>query len=86
MSQKGIVDLTPREKQIALMVAQGMSNKEIGRSLGIGYGTVKNHLTSIYKKWEINDRTQCAITVLALGWIRPFEAYCAMVGYGRDSV
>ena len=73
-------DLTDREREIAIKIACGMSNREIGTALGISHGTIKNHCTNIYKKWKVNDRVQCAVVVFALGWVTPFEAYQAMVG------
>lgn len=79
-----IIDLTEREREIAVLVAQGLCNKEIGRALGISHQTVKNHLTAIYDKWKINGRTQLVIVVFALEWVRPFDAYSVMVGYGRQ--
>jgi DNA-binding NarL/FixJ family response regulator len=42
--------LTNREMQIILMVAGGLSNKEVGRRLHLSEGTVKVHLHNIYKK------------------------------------
>lgn len=73
-------ELTGRERRIALLMADGLSNKEIAQALGISTHTVKNHCTRIYDKWQVNDRTQAVIVVFALGWKRPFEAYQAMIG------
>ena len=50
--------LTPRELEIALMVAQGLHNKEVGARLGISEGTVKIHLHSVYEKLKLNGRAE----------------------------
>jgi DNA-binding NarL/FixJ family response regulator len=62
--------LTPREVEILDCVAQGNSNKEIARLLGISDQTVKNHITSILRKLAVNDRTQAVIYALRHGWIK----------------
>jgi DNA-binding NarL/FixJ family response regulator len=52
--------LTPRERQIARLVSEGMSNKEIARRLDVSQGTVKVHLHNIFPKLEITNRTVLA--------------------------
>jgi two-component system, NarL family, nitrate/nitrite response regulator NarL len=52
--------LSPREIEIMLWVAEGLSNKEVGRQLDISEGTVKMHLHSIYQKIHVNNRTSLA--------------------------
>jgi two-component system nitrate/nitrite response regulator NarL len=49
--------LTYRERQITLVVVEGLSNKEIGRRLDLSEGTVKIHLHNIYKKLGVTNRT-----------------------------
>lgn len=61
--------LTPREIEILDNVARGNSNKEIASNLGISDQTVKNHITSILRKLQVNDRTQAVIYALRHGWI-----------------
>lgn len=78
-----MIDLKPREEEIVRLVASGLSNKEIATALGITHQTVKNHLNSVYRVWQVNDRTQAAICVFALGIMQPAEAYRAMIGYTR---
>lgn len=56
-------ELTKREYEIALLVGEGKSNKEISNKLFITEGTVKNHITKILDKLEIRDRTQLAVLV-----------------------
>lgn len=56
-------ELTKREYEIALLVGEGRSNKEISSKLFITEGTVKNHITKILDKLEIRDRTQLAVLI-----------------------
>lgn len=56
-------ELTPREREIAYLVAKGRTNKEISEMLFITEGTVKNHITKILDKLEIRDRTQLALII-----------------------
>jgi DNA-binding NarL/FixJ family response regulator len=53
--------LTTRELQVLRHVALGLSNREIGRSLGISVETVKEHVQNILRKIDVNDRTQAAV-------------------------
>lgn len=53
--------LTEREKDIVALVAEGLSNIEIGEKLYLTEGTVKNNLTRILQKLELRDRTQLAV-------------------------
>jgi two-component system nitrate/nitrite response regulator NarL len=57
--------LTSRERQIMLMVASGLSNKDVGRRLDLSEGTVKVHLYNIYRKLGVNKRT--ALVAIAHG-------------------
>ncbi|WP_337102730.1 response regulator transcription factor [Paenibacillus sp. YIM B09110] len=54
-------ELTEREMDVLKRVAQGMSNQEIADELFIGVKTVKFHITNIFNKLEVEDRTQAAI-------------------------
>lgn len=56
--------LTEREKDICLLVAEGLNNKEIAEKIFLGEGTVKNHITKVLQKLELRDRTQLAIHIL----------------------
>ncbi|MEB3355661.1 MAG: response regulator transcription factor [Synechococcales bacterium] len=62
----GFTDLTPREKQVLRLIAQGASNREIARTLYISEGTVKNHVTNILGRLNLRDRTQAAILAHSL--------------------
>ncbi len=59
--------LSEREVQILRMVCAGSSNKEIGNALFITEGTVKNHLSNIFGKLNVRDRTQAALRAKELG-------------------
>ncbi len=54
-------ELSPRERAIAELVAEGLSNREIAQQLYISEGTVRNTLSVILDKLEMRDRTQLAI-------------------------
>ena len=53
--------LTPREREVLALIAEGKSNKEIAQALYISERTVKNHVNSILKSLNVRDRTQAAI-------------------------
>ncbi|MFC4312737.1 response regulator transcription factor [Steroidobacter flavus] len=53
--------LTPRETEIARLIGQGVSNKRIARHLAIAEQTVKGHLTAIFRKIGVVDRTKLAL-------------------------
>lgn len=56
--------LTPAERNIASLIADGLSNKEIAERLFLSEGTVKNYVTEILGKLQLRDRTQIAIFYL----------------------
>jgi DNA-binding NarL/FixJ family response regulator len=58
--------LTIREREVVLLVAEGLSNKEIGRRLELSEGTIKIHLHNIYQKLNVNNRT--SLTTLAIAY------------------
>ncbi len=53
--------LTDRENEVLILLTQGLFNKEIGYKLGISEKTVKNHVSNIFRKLGVSDRTQAAI-------------------------
>jgi len=61
--------LSDREMEVLNCVVRGMSNKEIAVLLGISHQTVKNHITSILRKFNVEDRTQAVVYALKRGWV-----------------
>lgn len=61
------LSITPREHQVLLAVAEGMTNKEIGARLGISEDTVKKHVQNLIWKLHAADRTQAAVIALRMG-------------------
>lgn len=62
--------LTLREREVAVLVGQGLSNKEIANDLGIGPSTVKNHVHSILEKLDVRRRSAIARQLGELSWMR----------------
>ncbi len=60
---QGYSDLTPREREVLKLIASGRANKEIGTELGISERTVKTHISNIFSKLQLTDRTQAALYV-----------------------
>jgi two-component system nitrate/nitrite response regulator NarL len=59
--------LTPREKEILVLLAEGQSNKVIARNLGISDGTVKLHVKSILRKLGVHSRVEAAVIAVEHG-------------------
>lgn len=70
--KKLLEELSARELDVLKLIARGLSNDEIARTLFISPHTVKNHVSNIYRKMGMDDRTQVAITALRLGLV-PLE-------------
>lgn len=66
ISDEPIRSLTERERQILILVAKGMSNKEIARYLGLSLQTVKTHVSRILQKLKVRSRAEAARYTLAL--------------------
>lgn len=64
--------LTQRELEVLIQVANGMINKEIATSLNISERTVKNHISNIFKKIDVSDRTQAAVFAIRNDIIKLF--------------
>jgi DNA-binding NarL/FixJ family response regulator len=65
--------LSNREMEVLECVTRGMSNKEIAHELGISHQTVKNHVTAVLRKLNVEDRTQAAVYALRQGWVRLYD-------------
>lgn len=62
--------LTPRERQVLILVAQGLANKQIARRLGVSEKTVKAHLTKVFASIGVTDRTRAALWAERHGLLR----------------
>ncbi len=56
-----VPELTDREREVLSLVGMGLANKQIARRLGIQEGTVKAHLTSVFQRIGVRDRTSAAL-------------------------
>jgi DNA-binding NarL/FixJ family response regulator len=58
------VDLTERETAVLKLMTSGIGNREIAEALKISDGTVRNHVSSIFSKLGVNDRTKAVLYAL----------------------
>lgn len=61
MDKEKLKSLTKREIEVLKAISAGLLNKEIATNLGISERTVKNHISNIFKKIDVADRTQAAV-------------------------
>jgi two-component system nitrate/nitrite response regulator NarL len=76
--------LTPREREIARLIAQGGSNKEIARELCIELSTVKNHVHHMLEKLGVSGRAEAAARVLARLSAEPGSRSCQIQDASQD--
>jgi DNA-binding NarL/FixJ family response regulator len=62
-------ELHPRELQVLSLTAKGKGNKEISNQLNISERTVQTHLVNIFRKMQVNSRTEAVIRALKEGWL-----------------
>lgn len=62
--------LTRREMEVLKLMAEGRSNRAIGEHLFISEKTVKNHVSSILQKMDVQDRTQAVVKAIKSGWVK----------------
>ena len=60
-SVKQLTTLTERQRQVASLACQALSNKQIAGKLGVAEGTVKIHLNAIYEKLDVRSRTDLMV-------------------------
>lgn len=70
--EEKIDSLTRREMEVLKLLAIGMYNKEVAEKLEISERTVKNHVSNIFKKLEVTDRTQAAVFAIRNNLIKVF--------------
>src|SRR5690625_1845635 len=66
--QKPLHLYTKRECEVLQLLANGHSNRSIAETLDINEKTVKNHVSSLFKKMNVNDRTQAVVTAIRNNW------------------
>src|SRR5690625_7481566 len=64
--------LTNRECQVLQLLSEGQSNRTISETLVISEKTVKNHVSNILQKMNVNDRTQAVVMAIRNGWVEVF--------------
>jgi len=69
----GIERLTPRERQVLVLIAMGYTYPEIGRDLGIAEKTVETHISHIFKKLGVATRHEATVVAFRTGFVRPGE-------------
>jgi two-component system, NarL family, response regulator LiaR len=68
-----VEELTPRERDVLRLLAQGLINKEIAQELGIGDKTVKTHVSNILGKLGVLSRTQAAVYAVQMGLVPDWD-------------
>ena len=61
--------LTRRETEVLRLMAGGYSNREIGESLDLSEGAIKNHVSNVLSKFGVRDRTRAVLKGIELGYI-----------------
>src|SRR5699024_9038089 len=62
-------NITKRELEVVHLIVDGMNNEQMAEALQVSEKTIKNHLSSIFKKLNVNSRTQVAIRAITEGWV-----------------
>lgn len=61
--------LTPRQRDILLLLADGLPNKAISRKIGLSEDTVKTHLRALFQELDVHTRTACVSAARQRGWL-----------------
>jgi DNA-binding NarL/FixJ family response regulator len=68
---RGVARLTDRERTVLLLIAQSLSNADIAARLCLSTGTIKDHVSALFAKLEVNSRVQAALLAERAGLLRP---------------
>ena len=71
LMEQNIASLTPQQFRVMGMIGEGLLNKQIAHELGISEATVKAHVTAIFKKLGVRNRTQIVIATQSLALNKP---------------
>jgi DNA-binding CsgD family transcriptional regulator len=80
MAIRNLTELTPREREVLGLLAGGLTNRAIGRQLGIGPKTVSNYVSQIFDKLGVTNRTQAAIIAMRDGLLPASTGQSSIVG------
>jgi DNA-binding CsgD family transcriptional regulator len=62
----GLADLSPQQREVAVLLAQGRSNREIAQAMGLTFNTASYHVKQVYARLEVNDRNAVGGRLLEL--------------------
>ncbi len=68
---ESVSELTDREREVLVLMSEGLANREIADRLVVSEGTVKTHVKRIFDKLDVRDRTQAVIVAYNSGLVRP---------------
>jgi DNA-binding NarL/FixJ family response regulator len=70
--QTHLIDtLTPREREVLRLMAQGLDNRALAKQLGVEYGTVRSHVRNLIAKLEVHNKMQAIVKAAQLGLLEP---------------